>query len=174
MGYLSGIVLAPLVSALIILFIPRRWPNAIRVVAALGSATTLVIALLVFFGYDWQQAGFQFVERYPWIPELGIYLSFGVDGISAPMVLLTGLVIFTGVVISFKIADCDPPGRTLPKSVTCRSRFNRSIDEGPVPSPTVTTLSRVTHPILADGTIIRFNPSTLARYWPTARTRTSY
>jgi NADH-quinone oxidoreductase subunit M len=104
-GYLSGIVLAPLVSALIILFIPRRWPNAIRVVAALGSATTLVIALLVFFGYDWQQAGFQFVERYPWIPELGIYLSFGVDGISAPMVLLTGLVIFTGVVISFKIAD---------------------------------------------------------------------
>jgi NADH-quinone oxidoreductase subunit M len=103
--YLSGTVLAPLIAALLIMALPRRWPNAIRFVAAAGSGITLVLSLLVFFGYDWQQGGFQFQERYPWIPELGINLSFGVDGISAPMVLLTGLVIFTGVIISFKIAD---------------------------------------------------------------------
>jgi NADH-quinone oxidoreductase subunit M len=104
-GYLSGTVLAPFVSALIIMLIPRRWPNAIRFVAAAGSGITLVLSLIVFTGYDWQQGGFQFLESYPWIPELGINLAFGVDGISAPMVLLTGLVIFTGVIISFKIAD---------------------------------------------------------------------
>ncbi|HEX2515888.1 MAG TPA: NADH-quinone oxidoreductase subunit M [Chloroflexota bacterium] len=105
MGYLSGTVLAPILAALIIMVIPRRWPHAIRFVAIMGSGATLALSLLVFFGYDWQQGGFQFQERYPWIPELGINLSFGVDGISAPMVLLTGLVIFTGVMISFKIAD---------------------------------------------------------------------
>jgi NADH-quinone oxidoreductase subunit M len=104
-GYLSGTVLAPILAALIIMVIPRRWPHAIRFVAIMGSGATLALSLLVFFGYDWQQGGFQFQERYPWIPELGINLSFGVDGISAPMVLLTGLVIFTGVMISFKIAD---------------------------------------------------------------------
>jgi NADH-quinone oxidoreductase subunit M len=104
-GYLSGTVLAPMITALIIMVIPRRWPWAIRLVAAAGSGLTLVLSLIVFFGYDWQLAGFQFVERYAWIPELGINLSFGVDGISAPMVLLTGLVIFTGVIVSFKIAD---------------------------------------------------------------------
>jgi NADH-quinone oxidoreductase subunit M len=104
-GYLSGTVLAPFLAALIIMLIPRRWPHAIRFVAIMGSGATLVLSLLIFFGYDWQQGGFQFQERYPWIPELGINLSFGVDGISAPMVLLTGLVIFTGVMVSFKIAD---------------------------------------------------------------------
>ena len=105
MGYLSGTVLAPILAALIIMVIPRRWPHAIRFVAIMGSGATLALSLLVFFGYDWQQGGFQFQERYPWIPELGTNLSFGVDGISAPMVLLTGLVIFTGVMVSFKIAD---------------------------------------------------------------------
>jgi len=103
--YLSGTVLAPMLAALLIMAIPRRRANAIRFVAFAGSAITLVLALIVFFGYDWQQGGFQFQERYAWIPELGINLSFGVDGISAPMVLLTGLVIFTGVIVSFKIAD---------------------------------------------------------------------
>ena len=38
-------------------------------------------------------------------PGAGDQLSFGVDGISAPMVLLTGLVIFTGSMISLKIED---------------------------------------------------------------------
>ncbi|HEX2325906.1 MAG TPA: NADH-quinone oxidoreductase subunit M, partial [Chloroflexota bacterium] len=71
MGYLSGTVLAPILAALIIMVIPRRWPHAIRFVAIIGSGATLALSLLVFFGYDWQQGGFQFQERYPWIPELG-------------------------------------------------------------------------------------------------------
>ena len=45
--------------------------------------------------------GYQFVEQYSWLPALGISLHFGVDGISAPLVLLTGIVMFTGVLISW-------------------------------------------------------------------------
>ena len=45
--------------------------------------------------------GYQFVEQYSWLPALGISLHFGVDGISAPLVLLTGVVMFTGVLISW-------------------------------------------------------------------------
>jgi NADH-quinone oxidoreductase subunit M len=104
-GYLSATTLAPLVGALIIMAVPRRWPWVIRLLAAVASGISLVLSFVVFFGYDWRRGGFQFQERYAWIPELGINLSFGVDGISAPMVLLTGLVIFTGTLISFKIAD---------------------------------------------------------------------
>ncbi|MGH2366719.1 MAG: complex I subunit 4 family protein [Chloroflexota bacterium] len=105
MGYLSGIVLAPFIAALIIMAVPRRWPWAIRIVAAIGSGVSLALSFVVFFGYDWQTAGFQFEELYEWIPELGIRFRLAVDGISAPMVLLTGLVIFTGTLVSFKIAD---------------------------------------------------------------------
>ena len=47
--------------------------------------------------------GYQFVEKYNWLPALGISLNFGVDGISAPLVLLTGVVMFTGVLISWGV-----------------------------------------------------------------------
>jgi NADH:ubiquinone oxidoreductase subunit 4 (subunit M) len=46
-------------------------------------------------------SGYQFIEKYEWLPALGISLHFGVDGISAPLVLLTGVVMFTGVLISW-------------------------------------------------------------------------
>src|SRR3990170_2163105 len=45
--------------------------------------------------------GYQFIETYNWLPALGISLKFGVDGMSAPLVLLTGIVMFTGVLISW-------------------------------------------------------------------------
>jgi NADH-quinone oxidoreductase subunit M len=97
--------LAPFIAALVIMVTPRRWPWVIRTVAVIGSGISLVLSLIVFFGYDWQTGGFQFDEAYEWIPEFGIRFRLAVDGISAPMVLLTGLVIFTGCLISLKIAD---------------------------------------------------------------------
>ena len=105
MGALGWIVLIPFVAALLIMVTPRQWPWVIRAIAVVASGATLVLALIVFYGYDWTVGGFQFREQYDWIPELGIRVKLGVDGISAPMVLLTGLVIFTGCVVSMKIAD---------------------------------------------------------------------
>jgi NADH-quinone oxidoreductase subunit M len=104
-GYLSWIVLAPFLSALIIILLPRVWHWPIRLVATVGSGASLILSIVVFAGYDWRTGGFQFKEFYDWLPDLGIGVRLGVDGISAPMVLLTGIVIFTGVVISYKIAD---------------------------------------------------------------------
>ncbi len=46
-----------------------------------------------------------FVEDVSWVPSLGISYTLGVDGLSAPMVLLTGLVAVAGVLISWRIED---------------------------------------------------------------------
>ena len=46
-----------------------------------------------------------FKEEVSWVPSLGISYSLGVDGLSAPMVLLTGLVTLAGVLISWRIED---------------------------------------------------------------------
>jgi NADH-quinone oxidoreductase subunit M len=105
MGYLSTITVAPFIGAILIMLTPRRWPWLIRAIAAVVSGISLLLSLIVFVTYDWQAGGFQFREAYDWIPELGIAAKLGVDGISAPMVLLTGLVIFTGSLVSMKIAD---------------------------------------------------------------------
>lgn len=105
MGYLSWMTLSPFLGALIIMLLPRRWVWPIRIVAAVSSGVSLVLSLIVFTGYDWQRGGYQFHELYSWIPEVGISVRLAVDGISTPMTLLTGLVIFTGSIVSFKIAD---------------------------------------------------------------------
>lgn len=46
-----------------------------------------------------------FEEKVPWIESLGISYHVGVDGLSAPMVLLTGMVAVAGVLISWRIDD---------------------------------------------------------------------
>ena len=103
--YLSTITLSPFVGAILIMLVPRRSQWLIRWIAALSSAVSLLLAFALMGAYDWSRGGFQFQELYPWIPELGINARLGVDGISTPMVLLTGLVIFTGSIVSWKIAD---------------------------------------------------------------------
>ena len=42
-------------------------------------------------------------QQYPWLPGLGVSFHLGLDGIAAAMVLLTGLVIFCGVLVSLKL-----------------------------------------------------------------------
>lgn len=46
-----------------------------------------------------------FMESYQWLPELGISYQVGVDGMNTPLVLLTGIVMFTGVLISWGVDD---------------------------------------------------------------------
>jgi len=83
------------------LAMPANRKNEVRAVA-LGSAIfALILSAWVYFTYDQTAAGYQFLEKYDWLPALGISLYFGVDGMSAPLVLLTGVVMFTGVLISW-------------------------------------------------------------------------
>lgn len=55
--------------------------------------------------YDYAQSGYQFERQWQWVESLGITVHLGVDGISVPMILLTGIVMFTGTLISWNVAD---------------------------------------------------------------------
>ncbi len=98
---LSVIVFSPLVAAMILLLIPAERKTEARGVALAAAIFALLLSLWVYLSYDKTAAGYQFVEQYSWLPQLGISLHLGVDGISAPLVLLTGVVMFTGVLISW-------------------------------------------------------------------------
>lgn len=98
---LSIITFTPLVAALILLLMPAHRKNEVRAVALASASFALILSLWMYFSYDQSAAGYQFIEKYNWLPALGISLHFGVDGMSAPLVLLTGLVMFTGVLISW-------------------------------------------------------------------------
>jgi NADH-quinone oxidoreductase subunit M len=103
--FLSFVTFAPLAAALVILLIPARNKNAARGVALGTAVLTLIASAWVYFAYDQSMAGYQFIEHYDWLPAFGISLFFGVDGMSTPLVLLTGIVMFTGVLISWGVTD---------------------------------------------------------------------
>ncbi|HKY55437.1 MAG TPA: NADH-quinone oxidoreductase subunit M [Anaerolineales bacterium] len=98
---LSIITFTPLVAALIMLAIPPQRKNEVRAIALASAIFALILSAWVYFTYDQAAGGYQFIERYDWLPALGISLYFGVDGMSTPLVLLTGVVMFTGVLISW-------------------------------------------------------------------------
>jgi NADH-quinone oxidoreductase subunit M len=103
--FLSVIVFTPLVAALIILLYKPEQKKAIRITALSAAVFALALSVWVYLTYDKVAAGYQFIEKYSWMPALGISLHFGVDGLSAPLVLLTGIVMVTGVMISWGIED---------------------------------------------------------------------
>ncbi len=98
---LSVITFTPVVAAVLILLIPANRKNETRAVALAAAVFALILSAWVYFGYDQATGGYQFIERYDWLPALGISLYFGVDGMSTPLILLTGVVMFTGVLISW-------------------------------------------------------------------------
>ncbi|MBM3152284.1 MAG: NADH-quinone oxidoreductase subunit M [Chloroflexi bacterium] len=102
---LSVIVFTPMLAALILLLMKPERKTEIRVTALAAATFALLLSLWVYFTYDKSVAGYQFEEVYNWMPSLGIGLHWGVDGISAPLVLLTGVVMFTGVLISWGVDD---------------------------------------------------------------------
>ena len=102
---LSVIVFTPISAGLLILLIPAQRKNEVRVTALAAATFALLLSVWVYFTYDSSTAGYQFQETHNWLPALGIGYHVGVDGMSAPLVLLTGVVMFTGVLISWGIDD---------------------------------------------------------------------
>jgi len=102
---LSVIVFTPIVTGLLILLIPADRKTETRVAALAAGALALALSIWVYFAYDVAAGGYQFVEKYSWLPSLGISYYVGVDGMNAPLLLLTGVVMFTGVLISWGIED---------------------------------------------------------------------
>jgi NADH-quinone oxidoreductase subunit M len=99
---LSIITFLPMLAAAIMLAMPAGRKNQVRAVALTAATLDLVLSASVYLRYLLgDMVGYQFREQYDWLPALGIGLKFGVDGMSAPLVLLTGIVMFTGVLISW-------------------------------------------------------------------------
>ena len=103
--FLTVITFTPLVAGLLILLIPAERKTEIRVTALGAGLFATLLSLYIYFGYNQATAGYQFVELYPWVPQFGISYHVGVDGLSLPLVLLTSLVMVTGVLISWGLED---------------------------------------------------------------------
>ena len=100
---LSVITWSPFLGALLIMFTARRNPLAVRLIALATTSVSTVLSIFIYVTYDREAAGFQFYEKVPLVPPLGISYELAVDGISLLMVLLTSIIIYTGVFASWTV-----------------------------------------------------------------------
>ena len=105
--WLSAIVLLPLVGALILPFLESKEgednskPRNISL--AFLFVDFLLIVAVLFKKYDPTNSSLQLVERVTWLPSIGLEWSLGVDGLSAPLIVLSGLITFLSAAASWKV-----------------------------------------------------------------------
>jgi NAD(P)H-quinone oxidoreductase subunit 4 len=91
--WLTTIVLLPLVAAILIPLLPDKSGKQVRWYALGVGLLDLALIVYTFWqNYDPSSATFQLVEKFTWVPQLGLNWTVSVDGLSAPLVLLAGLV----------------------------------------------------------------------------------
>ena len=107
-GLLTATVFLPAAGALVLLLLLRGNRN-IRAFAVAVALADLVLSLLVFSFFDRSDGAerFQMIDHFPWIPDVGLKAAYllAVDGLSAPLVALTGLLGFCAVLASWRVGS---------------------------------------------------------------------
>ncbi|HAG82370.1 MAG TPA: NADH-quinone oxidoreductase subunit M [Cyanobacteria bacterium UBA12227] len=98
---LSTLIWLPVVGAALVGFFPGNIAEKqLRSIALAITSAILLVTIWLGIQFDLTNAGFQFQEYLPWIPQIGLTYKLGVDGLSFPLValgsLLTLIAIFSG------------------------------------------------------------------------------
>ena len=113
---LIALIALPMLGAAVIMLIPGgAIPGAhdatIRRAATVFGLVVMLLSFYVFARYYLDGDGARFTNSWRWLElpgpwkfgDIGISLTLGVDGVAAPMLLLTGIVMFTGTLVSWSI-----------------------------------------------------------------------
>ena len=102
--WLTAIIALPLIASLPIPFIPDKDGKTIRWYGLFVGLTNLTLIVYAFWEhYSLNATELQLSETYAWIPQLGLNWSVGVDGISMPLILLSGLITTLAILASWKV-----------------------------------------------------------------------
>ena len=106
MDILTSLIIIPLLTVLTLLF--TKGLKNVRVIAAIGMTIQLLQSIRLVFIYLAERASGNdsemiFQKSYQWFESINIQYNVGVDGISVLMILLTGIIIFTGIFTSWKM-----------------------------------------------------------------------
>jgi NADH-quinone oxidoreductase subunit M len=100
---LSWILWMPIIGVLGVLLMPKDNAKAIKVWALINTIITFALTIVLYSKFDQTVPGMQpaFNVNIPWIPQFHINYHLGVDGISMPMILLTGLLFMLCILSSW-------------------------------------------------------------------------
>ncbi len=98
---ISILTFLPLAGGLIILALARRSRDSARIIAFLFALASLVLAILLWAGFEPSTPGMQFQEWHEWAPSLGIAYHVGVDGLGILMLTLSAIVVLMSLAASW-------------------------------------------------------------------------
>ncbi|MEM7726924.1 MAG: NAD(P)H-quinone oxidoreductase subunit 4 [Cyanobacteria bacterium P01_A01_bin.45] len=105
-SWLTAIILLPLVGASIIPLLPDKEGKTVRYYSLGVAIADFGLMIYAFWhSYDFQNSAFQLVEKSSWIPQLGLNWSLAVDGLSMPLVLLTGLINTLAIFAAWRVTN---------------------------------------------------------------------
>ena len=123
MNPLLLIMLIPAAATVALFFIDADAKKAIRAVSTVATGLVLLISIVMFIGFnDFSYADddpraktftanageadehvYKYGFEQTWIEDMGLSFRLGVDGMGLAMVLLTALIIFAGVMVSYTV-----------------------------------------------------------------------
>ncbi len=105
LGIISFILLSPVMGGIFLFFVPKEKTGLIKKIALLSVTSSLIFTWVAFLKYDRSGGGYQFVDKIDWVPSLGIAYHVGVDGINLVLLLMTAVLAFTGVLVSYSVKE---------------------------------------------------------------------
>ena len=101
----SLVVFTPLIGMALIGLIPSDQKGAIKWTAFLSSLVPTGLSIYLWFAFDSQWGAMQFVDEAVWYAPINAAYRVGVDGLSVPMVLLTGILTPLAILASFSVQE---------------------------------------------------------------------
>lgn len=102
--WLTIIILFPIVASLIIPVIPDENGKTVKWYALIVGLIDFVFIVYAFYTqYDLNNPNLQLVESYAWVKELDLNWSVGVDGLSMPLVILTGFITTLAILAAWPV-----------------------------------------------------------------------
>ncbi|MFN8528012.1 MAG: NADH-quinone oxidoreductase subunit M [Anaerolineae bacterium] len=109
LSLITVVLFLPMVGFAILLFL--RESEQIKWTAFGTSIVTFVASLLLWVGFDGNQAGLQMVQRWDFLPQVGSSFYVGIDGMSLLLVILTTFIMPLGILSSFRAHVIHERGR---------------------------------------------------------------
>jgi len=105
---LSALIIIPVLAVLLIGLLPKQFSaSQVRSIALAITGVILIWTIKLTFDFDLTNPNFQLQEYLAWIPQLGLSYSLGIDGLSFPLIALSG--VLTLIVIASSHGNLERP-----------------------------------------------------------------
>ncbi|MBI4971832.1 MAG: NADH-quinone oxidoreductase subunit M [Candidatus Omnitrophica bacterium] len=100
---LTTILLAPITAMILIMLVKETQTKLIKTLALVGSGISFVLSAYLVCTFDFQHPSFQWTEQFFTVPGWGIQFLLAVDGLSIPLLLLTSIIMVSGVLVTQRL-----------------------------------------------------------------------